>query len=71
MVREVNGVQMAPIMFFNGLSKTRSNGEIDYLANPYIQDNLAFSLQMQVAASEKYPDLPDGSICGDTGIICI
>ena len=56
LVTEINGKPTAQIMFFNGLSKTRSNGEIDYLANPYIQDNLAFSLQMQVAASEKYPD---------------
>lgn len=55
LVTEVNGKQTAQIMFFNGLSKTRSNGEIDYLANPYIQDNLAFSLQMQVAANQKYP----------------
>lgn len=55
LVTEVNGQQTAQIMFFNGLSKTRANGEIDYLANPYIQDNLAFSLQMQLAANEKYP----------------
>lgn len=55
LVTEVNGKPTAQIMFFNGLSKTRSNGEIDYLANPYIQDNLAFSLQMQVAAYNKYP----------------
>jgi stage II sporulation protein P len=55
LVTDVNGKPTAQIMFFNGLSKTRSNGEIDYLANPYIQDNLAFSLQMQVAAYKRYP----------------
>ena len=55
LVTEVNGKPTAQIMFFNGLSKTRANGEIDYLANPYIQDNLAFSLQMQVAANCSYP----------------
>lgn len=55
LVTEVNGQATAQIMFFNGLSKTRANGEIDYLANPYIQDNLAFSLQMQLAANAKYP----------------
>ena len=55
LVTEVNGKPTAQIMFFNGLSKTRANGEIDYLANPYIQDNLAFSLQMQVAANNAYP----------------
>ena len=55
LVTEVNGKPTAQIMFFNGLSKTKANGEIDYLANPYIQDNLAFSLQMQVAANNKDP----------------
>ena len=55
LVTEVNGKPTAQIMFFNGLSKTRANGEIDYLANPYIQDNLAVSLQMQVAANNEYP----------------
>jgi len=56
LVTEQNGVQMAQIMFFNGLSRTTSMGDISYLANPYITDNLAFSLQMQLAATEMYPD---------------
>ncbi|MCD7922070.1 MAG: stage II sporulation protein P [Clostridiales bacterium] len=56
LVTEQNGVQMAQIMFFNGLSRTTSMGDISYLANPYITDNLAFSLQMQLAATELYPD---------------
>lgn len=55
LVTEVNGKPTAQIMFFNGLSRTRANGEIDYLPNPYIQDNLAFSLQLQIAAARKYP----------------
>lgn len=55
LVTEQNGVQMAQIMFFNGLSRTTSMGDIAYLANPYITDNLAFSLQMQLAAAELYP----------------
>ena len=42
-------------MFFNGLSRTKANGNIDYLKNPYIEDNLAFSLQMQISAANKYP----------------
>lgn len=46
---------MASIMFFNGLSRTTANGDIGYLYNPYIQDNLAFSLQMQITAEEYYP----------------
>lgn len=42
-------------MFFNGLSRTKANGNIAYLSNPYIEDNLAFSLQMQIAASKAWP----------------
>lgn len=53
---EVNGKPTAKIMFFNGLSRTTKNGDIDYLKNPYIQDNLAFSLQLQMKAAQYYPD---------------
>lgn len=55
LVTEIDGKQTAQIMFFNGLSRTRANGDIDYLYNPYIEDNLAFSLQLQLEATEKYP----------------
>ena len=55
LVTEINGKQTARIMFFNGLSRSRTNGDIGYLYNPYIQDNLAFSLQMQLAAESSYP----------------
>lgn len=55
LVTEINGKPTAQIMFFNGLSRTKANGDIDYLYNPYIQDNLAFSLQMQLKAAELYP----------------
>ena len=54
---EVNGVKMAQIMFFNGLSRTTKLGDIDYLYNPYIEDNLAISFQMQLKAAEYYPGL--------------
>ena len=57
LVQEVDGKQTARIMFFNGLSRTKANGDIAYLKNPYIQDNLAFSFQMQLAAEELYPGL--------------
>lgn len=56
LVTDVNGKQTASIMFFNGLSHTTANGDISYLPNPYIKDNLAFSLQMQLAAEEYYPN---------------
>ena len=54
LVEEINGKPTAQIMFFNGMSRTKANGPIEYLKNPYIEDNLAFSLQMQLAA-QKYP----------------
>ncbi len=55
LVTEVDGKPTAKIMYFNGLSRTRTNGDIEYLYNPYIQDNLAFSLQMQLASESMYP----------------
>ena len=33
------------------------NGEISYLPNPYIKENLAFSLQMMLESKKYYPDL--------------
>lgn len=56
LVTEVNGKQTAQVMFFNGLSRTNQNGEISYLPNPYIEDNLAFSFQMEYLAKQYYPD---------------
>jgi len=57
LVSEQNGKQAAQIMFFNGLSYTKKQGDIAYLENPYIEDNLAFSFQMQVLCNEYYPGL--------------
>lgn len=55
LVTEINGKPTAQIMFFNGLSRTRVNGDLVGMANPYLQDNLAFSMQMKIAAETKYP----------------
>ena len=55
LVTNVNGTDMAKVMFFNGLSRTTKLGDISYLYNPYIADNLAFSFQMQLTAAEYYP----------------
>ena len=55
LVTSIDGKKTGQIMFFNGLSRTKKNGDIAYLKNPYIQDNLAFSMQMQLAAAKKYP----------------
>lgn len=56
LVTEINGKPTAKIMFFNGLSRTNQNGEITYLPNPYIQDNLAFSFQLMLESRKLYPD---------------
>lgn len=60
LVTEQNGVQMAQVMFFNGLSRTTKTGDIEYLYNPYIADNLAVSFQMQLKAAEYYPGFTRG-----------
>lgn len=57
LVADVNGEEMAQVMFFNGLSRTTKMGDISYLKNDYIQDNLAFAFQLQVAARQYYPNL--------------
>ncbi len=60
LLTEVNDTVMAPLMFFNGLSYTNKNGKLDSLKNPNLQTNLAFSLQMELLASEYYPGLSRG-----------
>lgn len=57
LVMDLQGRPTARFMFFNGLSYIRKSGSIEYLENPYIQDNLAFSFQAQVAANEYYPGI--------------
>lgn len=56
LVTTVNGKQTAKIMFFNGICRGADGSENGYLQNPYLTDNLAFSLQMQLKAAEKYPE---------------
>lgn len=57
LVTELNGKTMARFMFFNGLSRTRKNGPIEYLYNPYIEDNLALTLQLKLTCDQYYPGL--------------
>ena len=57
LVMDLQGRPTARFMFFNGMSYIRDKGEISYLENPYIEDNLAFSFQAQVAANEYYPGI--------------
>lgn len=55
LVTEINGKKTAQVMFFNGMSRFKTTGNIDYLYNPYLYENLALSLQMKVNAEAYYP----------------
>ena len=57
LVVDLQGRPTAQFMFFNGLSRTAKNGPIESLENPYLDDNLAFSFQMQTASNEYYPGI--------------
>ena len=60
LVTEINGKTTAQILFYNGLSYTNTPGQVDYLPNPYIPDNLAFSFQLEDQAALYYPDFYRG-----------
>lgn len=57
LVMDLDGRPTARFMFFNGLSRTRQTGNISYLYNENLEENLAFSFQMQLKAAEYYPGL--------------
>ena len=57
LVTDLDGRPTARFMFFNGLSRTKKTGNIAYLYNENQADNLAFSFQMQLKATEYYPGL--------------
>ena len=60
LVTEINGKPTAQILFYNGLSYTTARGSLDYLPNPYIQQNLAFSFQLEYQAAQYYPEFYRG-----------
>ena len=55
-VTTINGKETAQIMLLNGLSRNTS-GEISYLPNPNLKDNLSFSFQLQLKGREILPGL--------------
>lgn len=57
LVMDLDGRPTARFMFFNGLSRTKKSGNISYLENKNISDNLAFSFQMKLKCEEYYPGL--------------
>lgn len=55
LVKEIDGKPTAQVMFFNGMSYSAKNGAIGYLPNPYIENNLALTLQMKLASDSLVP----------------
>nr|MBP3599367.1 stage II sporulation protein P [Eubacterium sp.] len=49
----IDGKKTAIVMFFNGMSRTKS-GKIEYLNNPNLEANLSFSLQLKCHAMELF-----------------
>ena len=54
-VTEIDGKPTSMIMFFNGISRDSQGNPLSWLQNPYIRENLAFSLQLELKAREQYP----------------
>ena len=55
LVTEIDGKQCAKIMFFNGMCRLNTSSGVQDIAgleNPYLKDNLAFSLQLQTTAEQ-------------------
>lgn len=58
LVTEIDGKTCAQVMFFNGLCRLNKDGtaqSISGLENPYLKENLAFSLQMKTVADSLFP----------------
>ncbi|MDR2903699.1 MAG: stage II sporulation protein P [Clostridiales bacterium] len=58
LVTEINGETVARLMFFNGIlcERVGERGQpVANLPNPYLKENLAMSLKMQLTANERYP----------------
>ena len=60
LVTEIDGKPTAQLLFYNGLSYTVNQGAVSYLPNPYIEENLAFSFQLEYQAAQYYPKLYRG-----------
>ena len=55
LVTEVNGKPTAKIMFFNGMCRTRTNGNLKGISNRYLNENLSFSMQMKMTSEMLFP----------------
>lgn len=56
-VTDYNGKPTANLMFIAGMSRTADGQDIEYLPNPYIEENLSLALQFQMKAEEIEPTL--------------
>ncbi len=59
LITNINGKQCAKVMFFNGMCRLNKDGvpqPTAGLSNENLEDNLAFSLQMQTTAQSLFPD---------------
>lgn len=70
-VTDINGKATAKVMLFNGISYSNNQGDIDYLYNPYLKENLALTYQMYLLGKTYYPDFSDVYISKRTDITCI
>ncbi len=55
----IDGKSVAKLMFFNGITRLNVDGspyDVDF-ENPYLKENLAFSLNMHLTTNEFYPTL--------------
>lgn len=60
LVKSIDGKETAQIMFVNGLTSILDEGiltPIEYLPNPYLQENLSFSFMAQLTANTLYEGL--------------
>jgi len=60
LVQDIGGVPTARMMFFDGITCLNDGGSpkaMPDLPNPYLYENLALSLQLQLTANELYPGL--------------
>jgi len=60
LITEINGKPTAQLMLVNGVTCLSDSGRprtMPDLVNPYLRENLAFSLQTQLIANERYPGL--------------
>lgn len=60
LVTDIDGKPTAKLMYFNGITRYNNSGvpqSMPELENPYLEENLALSLQLLLTTNEKYPGL--------------